>query len=95
MLKVKPQQHPLLVPTLSFLLLVMVIMILILAAYTNNITFWIVAVLFDLGISFIGVKTILNLRKPKLISKPLGDQLKFGERLEGEEEPEAEVVKTE
>lgn len=93
MLKLKPQLHPLLVPTLSFLLLVLVIVILVLAAYTNNITFWIVAVLFDLGISFIGVKTILKLRKPKLISKPLGDQLKFGKRLENEEE--SEVVKTE
>ncbi|MCE7738432.1 MAG: hypothetical protein KAU62_00030 [Candidatus Heimdallarchaeota archaeon] len=93
MLKLKPQHHPLLVPTLSFLLLVLVIMILVLAAYTNNISFWIASVLFDLGISFIGAKTILKLRKPILISKPLGDQLKYGERLEGEEEPE--VVKTE
>jgi len=93
MLKVKPQLHPLLVPTLSFLLLVMVISILVLAAYTNDIAFWIVAALFDLGISFIGAKTILKLRKSKLISQPLGDQLKFGERLADEEEPE--VVKTE
>jgi len=93
MLKLKPQHHPLLIPILSFLLLVLVIAILILAAYTNNIAFWIIAVLFDLGISFLGAKTIIKLRKPKLISKPLGDQLKFGERLAGEEEPE--VVKTE
>ncbi len=90
MIKIKPQHHPLLVPVLSFFLLALVISIMILAAFTNNTVFWIVAVLFDVGIAFVGVKTILNLRKPKLISKPLGDQLKFGETVSSEPEPEVD-----
>jgi hypothetical protein len=93
MIKIKPQHHPLLIPVLSFLMLALVISILILAAFTNNTVFWIVAVLFDVGIAFVGVRIILNMRKPKLISKPLGDQLKFGEQTSPESEPE--VVETE
>ena len=90
MIRIKPQHHPLLVPVLSFLLLALVISIMILAAFTNNTVFWIAATLFDVGIAFVGVKTILNLRKPKLISKPLGDQLKFGESVSPEPEPEVD-----
>ncbi len=90
MIKLKPQHHPLLVPILSFILGALVISILILAAFTNNTVFWIVAVLFDVGIAFLGVKTILNMRKPKMISQPLGEQLKFGEQSSPEPKPEVD-----
>ena len=65
MLKVKPEHHPLLIPLLSGLLLALVICILVLAAFTKSTLFWIAAALFDLGISYVGVRKIIDMQKPE------------------------------
>ena len=88
MIKIPPKYHPAYIPALASLVSILVICILVLAAYANSTTFWITAILIDMMIIYIGFTSIVNLRKPKYMSKPLGRVLEFSvkESIEQQEE---------
>ena len=88
MIKVKPKYHKTFIPALITFISLLVIGLLILAAFTHDTAFWIVIIVVDLIIIFIGFRSIRAYRKPKIISSPLGKVLQYEGRVEsvGEEE---------
>ncbi len=88
MIKVKPKYHKAFIPALIIFITLLVIGLLILAAFTHDTAFWVVIIIIDLIIIIIGFRSIRAYRQPKIISTPLGKVLEFEGRVEsiGEEE---------
>jgi hypothetical protein len=55
----------------------LVVCILILAAITADTFFWVVAIAIDLVVIAIGVRTIMKMFKPVIITEKLGDVLEY------------------
>ncbi len=77
MIKV-PQEHPrwYLILVIGFFVS-LVVCILILAAITSDIFFWIVAIAIDLVVIAIGVRTILKMFKPVIVTEKMGAVLEY------------------
>lgn len=77
MIKV-PQEHPrwYLILVIGFFVS-LVVCILILAAITSDIFFWIVAIAIDLVVIAIGVRTILRMFRPVIITEKMSDVLEY------------------
>ena len=73
-----PQEHKqwYIILVISFFVS-LVVCILILAAITGDTFFWIVAIVIDLIVIAIGVRTILKMFKPVIISEKIGDVLEY------------------
>ena len=63
----------------------LIICILILAAITSDPFFWIVAIMIDLIVIAIGVRTIMKMFKPVIITERIGDVLEY--KRQDEEQP--------
>ena len=82
MIKV-PQEHPrwYLILVIGFFVS-LVVCILILAAITSDTFFWVVAVAIDLVVIAIGVRTILKMFRPVIITEKMDDVLEYPKEIE-------------
>ncbi|NPD88998.1 MAG: hypothetical protein HGN29_09740 [Asgard group archaeon] len=78
-----PQEHPrwYIILIIGFFVS-LVVCILILAAITSDIFFWIVAIAIDLIVIAIGVRTILKMFRPVIITEKMGDVLEYNKENE-------------
>lgn len=89
MIKVKPKYHKAFIPTLITLISLLVVGLLVLAAFTQDTAFWIVIILIDSLVILIGYRSIRNYKKTRIMSAPLGKVLEYEGRVEvqGKEVP--------
>jgi len=82
MIKV-PQEHPrwYLILVIGFFVS-LVVCILILAAITSDTFFWVVAVAIDLVVIAIGVRTVLKMFRPVIITEKMDDVLEYPKEIE-------------
>ncbi len=73
-----PQKHSIAyLATIGTIYVALIVAILVLAAISQNVGFWITAVLMDLIVIAIGVRFFYKLFKPKIVAKPLKAVLEF------------------
>lgn len=77
MIKVPQKHSTIYVVVISTIYVALIVSILVLAAISQNIGFWITAVLMDLIIIAMGVRFFYKLFKPKIVAKPLKAVLEF------------------
>ena len=92
MIKVKPKYHKAFIPTLIIFLALLVVGLLILAAFTQDTAFWVVIVLVDIAIIIIGYRSIRSYRKTRIISAPLGKVLEYEGKVETVGKPEPHEI---
>ncbi len=88
MIKVKPKYHRLFIPALTFIIFALVVGLLILAAFAQDTAFWVVIVILDLIIIYLGYANIRSYKKPRIMSTPLGKVLEYEGRGEIERQEE-------
>ena len=77
MIKIPQKHSTLYIATIGTIYVALIVCILVLAAISESIGFWITAVLMDLIIIAIGVRFFYKLFKPKVVAKPLKAVLEF------------------
>ena len=77
MIKVPQKHSTVYLVAISTIYVALIVCILVLAAISQNIGFWIIAVLMDLVIIAMGVRFFYKLFKPKVVAKPLKAVLEF------------------
>lgn len=91
MIRVKPKYHYAFIPVLIFLISILVISLLVLAAFARDTAFWVVASLVDLVIIYVGYLSIKKYKTPRIMSAPLGKVFEFSGEADVEELEESEI----
>ena len=92
MLKVTPKKNKWYMITLGVIYGLLVVSILILAAFTNDTIFWIVAIIVDIAVILLGVRAFIRMNKPLIVTPPMEGALDYyGGKANKSEEATAEV----
>ena len=77
MIKIPQKHSTAYLVTIATIYVALIVSILVLAAISESVGFWITAVLMDLIIIAMGVRFFYKLFRPKIVAKPLKDVLEF------------------
>jgi uncharacterized protein YacL len=92
MLKVTPKKNKWYMITIGVIYGLLIISILILAAFTRNTVFWVVAVIIDIVVILLGVRAFIKMNKPLIVTPPMEGALEYyGGKTNKSEEKIAEV----
>ena len=92
MLKVTPKKNKWYMITIGIIYGLLVISILILAAFTRDTFFWVVAVIIDIAVILLGVRAFIKMNKPVIVTPPMEGALEYyGRRTSKSEEKNDEV----
>ncbi len=92
MLKVTPKKNKWYMITIGVIYGLLIVSILVLAAFTNDTVFWIVAVIIDIAVILLGVRAFIKMNKPLIVTPPMEGALEYyGRKTNKSEEEIAEV----
>ena len=94
MLKVTPKKNKWYIITIGIIYGLLVVSILILAAFTNDTVFWIVAIVIDIAVILLGVRAFIKMNKPLIVTPPMEGALDYygGKTNKTEEKTEEEIA---
>ena len=92
MLEVTPKKNKWYMITIGIIYGLLVVSILILAAFTRDTFFWVVAVIIDIAVILLGVRAFIKMNKPLIVTPPMEGALEYyGAKIDKNEEKITEV----